>query len=705
MKTIYCTYLYIIVLLLSLSPIIAQTNNTFQQQLENLSETSETESNDFLLENLNFLKEHPLNLNKTSKTELLKLGFLNAIQINNILTYIEDNGPLLNIYELQSIPKIDLQSIRNILPYVYVTGTLQETTTSPRTILKDGKHAVILRYSQILEEQKGFKDTDSLSFAKATNSRYIGSPQKLYARYNFTFPNAISAGITGEKDQGEVFLKQNEKFTEKQYNSPEKRIQRSGFDFYSAHLFLENIRIFKSIAIGDYSVSFGQGLTAWNSFALGIGNNITSVKRNARGISPYKSVDENNFMRGAATTIQLNKFELSLFASRHSRDANIIDTLNNEVLAISSLQNTGNHATVSELFDKDAVKQTVYGANISYIKRSFNIGITALRYKLNTAYTPTLSPSSQFRFSSNKNLTIGLDYNYTKRNFNLFGEQAISKNGGMAFVNGVLIYLDKRVSLSLLHRHYQRNYQNLIANGIGTGSNTSNENGLYIGTNIDLSNKVTLSAHMDRYKRPWLSFQKDAPSAGQEWSTQINYNTSRKNNFYIRIRERSNQQNFLNKNEKLNALASTKQQNIRLNINYSPLNFFRFQNRVEFVRYSKTSEEKQTGYLIYQDVIYQPKDRPYSIKIRYALFDTDSYQTRIYAYEHDVDGVFSIPAHYNRGNRIYLLLNYKIKQHISCWIRLSQTYYDDKQTINNGALTEISGQTKSDIKAQIRFSF
>ena len=91
--------------------------------------------------------------------------------------------------------------------------------------------------------------------------------------------------------------------------------------------------------------------------------------------------------------------------------------------------------------------------------------------------------------------------------------------------------------------------------------------------------------------------------------------------------------------------------------------------------------------------------------MRYALFQTDSYDARIYAYENDVPGSYSIPAYYSRGSRFYLMLDYNITRKIELWVRYSQTFYDNQTTISPGGLSEINGNTKSEIRTQIRFKF
>ena len=87
--------------------------------------------------------------------------------------------------------------------------------------------------------------------------------------------------------------------------------------------------------------------------------------------------------------------------------------------------------------------------------------------------------------------------------------------------------------------------------------------------------------------------------------------------------------------------------------------------------------------------------------MRYALFDTDSYNSRIYAYESDILYAFSIPAYYSKGSRLYFNLKYTLRDFLDIWLRYSQTYYSDLDVISSG-LNQINGNAKSEIKVQVR---
>ncbi|MDP4964354.1 MAG: hypothetical protein NWQ55_04735, partial [Salibacteraceae bacterium] len=113
----------------------------------------------------------------------------------------------------------------------------------------------------------------------------------------------------------------------------------------------------------------------------------------------------------------------------------------------------------------------------------------------------------------------------------------------------------------------------------------------------------------------------------------------------------------------------------------------------------------ERGYLLYQDLVYSPKwPAKYQIKLRYALFDTKSYNGRIYAYEHDVLYSFSVPAYYFRGSRFYLITSYDFARWGDITVRVSQTYYSNQKE-NGSALNTIEAPTRTEVKVQLRVRF
>ena len=90
--------------------------------------------------------------------------------------------------------------------------------------------------------------------------------------------------------------------------------------------------------------------------------------------------------------------------------------------------------------------------------------------------------------------------------------------------------------------------------------------------------------------------------------------------------------------------------------------------------------------------------------LRFAIFDTEGFNSRIYAYENDVLYSYSVPAYQGRGLRCYLNGRYTISRGLDIWLRYALLSYTDQQTIGTG-LDKIEGNKRSDIKLQVRYQF
>ncbi|MCD4772841.1 MAG: hypothetical protein K8R41_05595 [Bacteroidales bacterium] len=656
-----------------------------------------------IIDELKMLYENPVNLNSENIIKLRQLHLINDLQINNLKKYINDYGSLMSVYELSAIDGFDKETISNILPFSSVKEIKTHQNISFKKLTKYGKNRIFLRYQQLLEKQNGYSNTDSM-LAINPNSKYLGSPQKYYLRYDYNYFDKIGIGFLAEKDPGEIFFK-NEINSDTILNILNKKL-KNGFDHYSGYIFINDVKIIKSLCVGDYHLQFGQGLTMWSNLAFGKQADAIFIKKYPRRIKAGVSANENEFFRGAATTFQINKFDFTIFYSNKNIDACIseTDTISGEIISVNSLQNTGIHRKINEILNKNILNEVVYGGNLSYNSNSFRLGATAFKTSFGSEILLSNDPYKKFTFSGKENINTGLDFDILLNKINIFGEIAYSLNGGIAYISGLNISPDPRLSLAILYRNYSKEYQNFFSNAFGENTSNENEKGLYFGINALLHQKITLTAYFDMFSFLWLKYRNNAPTKGREYLFQVNYRTSDKTKMYFRYRNKIKQLNFEDEYDYLSSPFATKKQSFRYHINYSIFPSVIFKNSFEFSKYLSEEDIRSQGFLIYQDINFRPENLPFDISVRYAMFDTDNYDTRIYTYENDVLYAFSIPSYYYKGSRFYFLMKYKISEFMSCWFRFAQSFYNNKNTIGTD-LEEITGNKKSEIKVQLRIRF
>ena len=94
-----------------------------------------------------------------------------------------------------------------------------------------------------------------------------------------------------------------------------------------------------------------------------------------------------------------------------------------------------------------------------------------------------------------------------------------------------------------------------------------------------------------------------------------------------------------------------------------------------------------------------------SATFRASYFDTQDYDSRVYAFENDVPYSFYIPAFYQNGLRFYLNLKVKATENLTFYVKASQTrYVGDIQSISSGD-SMIESNHRTDLKFHIRYQF
>ncbi len=660
--------------------------NTTEQQIENITannEDTETEDDSYLQQMQQFVK-NPVNINTADEAQLKELVALSPIQISNIISYRNLMGNFISIYELQAVPSMDVETLQKIR--LYITASVEQNiVNSIAERLKGGEHTFLVRATQVLEKSKGFL----LDSSQATNF-YPGSQQRIFVRYRYNYKNLLQYGVLGEKDAGEQFFKGS---------------QKQGFDFYSAHFFARNIGIIKSLALGDFTVNMGQGLTQWQSLAFKKSADVVNIKRQASILRPYNSAGEINFHRGVGVTIGKNAWQATVFGSYKNIDANFVaDTSQSQDDFISSLQTSGFHRTKNEIADKGVQRQIAFGGNFSYQIKNLHLGINAIQYQFKLPLQKGNEPYNKFALSGNSFGNYSIDYSYTYKNFHFFGEAATTQKMDKAFVQGVLLSAANNVDVSLFYRNIQRSYQSLYTNAFTEGTYPTNEKGLYAGISIKPSIPWRIDAYADFYSFPWLRFRVDAPSTGADYLVQLNYKPNKLFEIYTRFRAESKSIN-VNPNEfTLNPVIPQPRQSWRTHSVYKISPSISIRNRVELVWFHNKGVNKEQGFLTYIDVAFKPALKPLSASIRVQYFETDGYNSRLYAYENDVLYSFSIPVFYEKGFRYYLNANYDLNKKMTVWFRVAQTVNPDKTSIGSG-LDEIKGNHRTEAKIQFMYRF
>ncbi|MCC5915916.1 MAG: helix-hairpin-helix domain-containing protein [Cryomorphaceae bacterium] len=654
-----------------------------EREIESVAENIESEEGDLvqIAENLEIRREQKININTADRMTLAEFPFLNAFQINNILQYIKKNGPLLAPYELMAIKAMDLETAKQLSEFIYF-GSGSPKKIPWKKMFKYGRHNTLTRWQRVLNEQEGYKRRRVYeSTGESQGTHYLGDPNRFFARHRFTFSRHIQMGLTLEKDPGEP------------WQNP------IGFDFLSGHIAIMDVGHLKRLVVGDFQAQFGQGLALWSSMAFSKSAMTLNSQRFSRGVYGYTGADENRFFRGTAATIQWGKTTVSGFYSNKGFDASIPS---NDPEVRNGLQWSGLHRTPTELANKNSLTIQTIGGNIQRDFGDFHLGITAVDHQLASPIVPPdqLYRQNQFRGSHSQNLSM--DYQWVLRGMQFFGEVAKNERGAWAQTHGVYVEVDQQLIFNLHHRNFSPQYDALFMAPFGESHGKGNgERGTYLGFEWRPFSKWVTHAYADHYQFQWLRFQAGAPTKGVDYLWQTEYIHDKNTSVYFRLRWQNRDINGENE-QIIRPLANESRGSARLHFSHQ-LDRWVFASRLEMSRRNYL-EESQNGWLIFQDLRYHFLRVPLVLTMRYALFDTDGYAARIYAYEHDVLYAFSIPAYFSTGRRMYLLLKWKTGKKIDLWLRYANTHHHGTHTMGSG-LNTIEGNNFHEIKVQCRLKF
>lgn len=722
--------LLLLICCISLARLSAQNdtidnNDNIDSRIEDIMQATETDQDaDFTVvtDFLQDLMRNPLNLNLASREDLRQLPGMNDILINNLLRHLAQFGDLTSIYELQAVEGFSEKIVQGIQPFVTTDARpkdidpnrLHSAAPPISEIAKNLKYEVTQRFTQVLQDQAGYATPDTNADG-SLKSHYLGSPLRVYTRVRVRCSPYMSFAFVGEKDAGEKFT----------FNPKNKQY---GYDFVAFHAAISNFGNLKSLVIGDFNIQTGQGMIFSSGLGFGRGAEvIASPKMPSKGIVPYASVNENSYRRGIAATYAIKRFYFTGFISKTPVDASTsyqaVDSLQNDDVGgevFSSFQLGGYHRTETELAKRYNLSQTSAGGRVEYKGRSFSIGSSHLFQKYSIPLSPTQNSYNQFDLSGQTNYLNGIDFDWVYQNFNFFGEFARSQSGGTGTALGMMAALSPKVDLTLHFRNYDKDFHSTQGYVFGAQPRTlQNERGFYAGLRIRPSSKWVISTYFDRFYFPWNRFQISYPSGGYQFLAQIDYTIRKGTNLILRYRADNKEYDVatLPVGQKLDYLVPQNRNQFRVQFQSNVAKNVMIRTRVEASWYLKADESLQKGILLYQDLVFRLGMR-LKVTGRYAIFSTSDYNARIYAYENDMPGAFSIIPYSGTGSRYYLMLNYRITRGLDAWLRLGTTRYFTPNNTNGvdnnlyyapyelgSGLDAIQGNTKSELKFQVRYSF
>ena len=655
------------------------SENLIEEVLEDLSVNNDINNSvnslnwENELEELSNRLQEPVNLNSATREQLEQFPFLSDIQIEHLLAYIYIHGQMETIYELQLVEELDRQTIQYLLPFVCIKAINNEPAFRWKTMLKDagryGKNEVLTRLDIPFYKRKGYEHT------------YLGPSVYNSVKYTFRYRDQLYAGGVAEKDAGEPFAALHNRY---------------GYDYYSFYLLLQNCGRLKSLAVGNYRLSFGQGLVMSTDYLMGKTIYASSFNNRSAGIKRHSSTDEYNYFRGVATTVALTKrLSVSAFYSHRNMDGVVTDG------EITSVYKTGLHRSRKEADKKNLLTSQLTGGNVSYQQNHIRLGITGVYYVFNRPYEPELTGYSKYNIHGNHFYNLGIDYAYRWRRFSFQGETAIGKQG-WASLNRLQYSPVQDIQFMLIHRFYSYDYWAMYAHSFGEGSTVQNEQGYYVGLETTPFSHWRFFVSFDLFSFPWKKYRINKPSRGTDGLIQATFTPRTNLSMYLKYRYKQKERDLTG--SKVTLTLPIFHHQLRYRLNYSLNDVFSSRTTLDYNHFHSQDRAATKGYQVTQMISSQlPWTRLFA-DVQGSYFSTDDYDSRVYVSEKGLLYTFYTPSFQGRGFRCAVRLRYEPNEHWMFITKFGETVYLDRNEIGSGN-DLIFGNKKADVQMQLRIKF
>jgi hypothetical protein len=203
-----------------------------------------------------------------------------------------------------------------------------------------------------------------------------------------------------------------------------------------------------------------------------------------------------------------------------------------------------------------------------------------------------------------------------------------------------------------------------------------------------------------------LRYKIDLPNqSGNDFTCFADYAISKKIDLNMRFRRRYKPLDNIGITEGIKTIGNTLHDLYRFNAVYSITAEIRLKSRIDFNYFTSVDGKKSSGYLFFQDIVYKKSLSPITFTMRYAIFDVNGFDARIYALESDLPYAYTFFSYNGRGNRFYMIVNYDINKKLEFWVRYGQTFYVGEQALNVGTQNQSDGPIRSELKVQFRYKF
>jgi hypothetical protein len=615
------------------------------ESVEELLERAEPESNaEELIGILQDLRRNRIPVNLTNETQLLKLPLLTPADAAKIVEWRQKNGPIASADGLE--PVIGAENARRAAPYL--------SFEMPRALPEKSAAG---KFKGSFNSRIYWETPPRIGIE---NGKYAGDNRRLYNRVQASTSN-YGVSFVQESDIGEPDFG----------------------DFLSFSFHAGQIGIMSQAVVGDYRLSFGQGLLFGLGRYFSKGTDaVDGVLLFSPALRPYTSAAEQNFLQGAAVTLSPGPFDITAFKSHNKVDASIDGGV------VTSLSSTGYHRTAYEIAKKDDLTQDVQGLNLGYKYHAGDlnagIGATVASYRYGLPLEWLGGVDQGRRIGS-------VEANVVYRDVQVFGEAAFAHaQEALSWICGVQADLGQGITGVASMRQYAVGYSSPFAGGFAErGGDGSDEEGFYVGLKARVLDNLNVGASYDMFRFPELSSTYALPSSGHDARLYATWrqNSSMTWDGLYQHKQKDETAIQTDSGEVLEYVMPVPKttNRVQLGLKTRLSSMFTVKTKGEYKSVESDyidRRQSDDGWLLYGQL--DCTIGALALKTRVTHFDTDSYDAAVYAYEDDLPLVYTLSSWSGRGNAMFFMVSYEPMRNFRLSAKYETTWYADREVYGSG---------------------
>ena len=682
-----------LIIILSLAffslPLCAQSDDwdAFAEEYMNEILDEEEEGGRQFYEELLEMHRHPLNINKVTREDLLRLPFLSDAQADSVLSLINKQHGLLSMGELMFVRNLEYKQRKYLALFFFCPDdqgyydrgfppdsvVSRQRRTSPRQQSKGLRTELSSTFGIPLYKREGFRSHSREELAQYPNRQYLGNNIATTLRYRSSLNNRLSWALTAQKDEGEPFAEG----------------KNALYDSYSAFIMGKGEGAVQKWIVGDFTAHFGLGLTVGSSGTDPM-NVLSSMRPRQEGFTAHTATDEALFFRGGALALSLGKVNVMAFASWRKLDA----TLSSD--SISTIITNGYHRTPLEMSKRNNIAALQGGISANASLGMLQLGLHAVHTHYDTPFRNPTALYRKYYFTGSDFGNYSLTYSLQRDALRLWGETATSEQGGIAMLHRVQYAPHHKLILNLLHRYYSTHYLTATAQSYKIGSRIQNEHGLMLGITCQPSKVLQLKAYADIAHFPFAVYASANPKNALTTMLQAEYTPYTTTTWQLRykLRTRPDDNSLKEPDQRV-------QHTFKAQYRYAG-NKISLTSTAQLSLLSQPDKSNSSGWMLSQKATLKIA-KPSSISMSAALFHTASYADALRLYEPILLYSSGYPALYYHGMRFSASAQHKIGP-LYLAVKYALTHYTNRNTIGTG-LRQYNGSTLQDILIQVALRF